>query len=475
MSNAARWILLLAAIRMILLWSDDPMLAVANNYDMIRVQACIDAYPDRAASIPPEANSYDSPIERYRFVRGVGAPCFFTSEALFAAIAWPAARLESHFGDGSFSVRWVGGVKLVLLLSAVFAVHRALRRSSSDAMLTAGHAALVLLVLSDPALSLYLNGFYAEFSAVFFAYILLAALAVCVARSSAGQHSMFWLMILSASAVLLAIAKVQHVLTPLLMLCVLLLLSAMRRGVPRRVLFALAIGSLVGGALQGWHLASDQTASMRRANTINTVFYAMLPRSTDPLSLTRSLGIDEACSALAGSNWFTPGMQEGALCPEALDLTRMDIVRALLQQPMLAPRVLIEGARRSRPWIPAYLGLVEGTSMGTLPPAHPSLGTVLDGLPMRLYLAAFGALPFVSLGFVLMRPRPSQRAGNAVLSILGFLPSLCLAIVVLGDGYADTAKQMHLGTTLALSCYVLLALIGVRIFTQRVGPVPVNS
>jgi hypothetical protein len=87
----------------------DPLLAVANNYDMVRIQACINAYPIRDAAIPPTANSYLAPLLRYRFIDGVDATCFVTSQDLFAFAAWPRMWLESQVSaDGGFSIRWVG-------------------------------------------------------------------------------------------------------------------------------------------------------------------------------------------------------------------------------------------------------------------------------------------------------------------------------------------------------------------------------
>jgi hypothetical protein len=83
----------------------DPLLAVANNYDMVRVQACINAYPIRDAAIPPKANSFLAPLSRYRFIDGVDATCFITSEDLFAFAALPGMWLESQVSaDGGLVV-----------------------------------------------------------------------------------------------------------------------------------------------------------------------------------------------------------------------------------------------------------------------------------------------------------------------------------------------------------------------------------
>ena len=72
MSGAVRWkpwltrgLLALAVWRLAAILAAQPMLAVANNYDMIRVQACIDAYPVRAASIS-EAGNYAAARRRRR-------------------------------------------------------------------------------------------------------------------------------------------------------------------------------------------------------------------------------------------------------------------------------------------------------------------------------------------------------------------------------------------------------------------------
>jgi hypothetical protein len=455
-SRLAALLLALAALRLVGLFAADPMLAVANNYDMIRVQACIDAYPDRDRAIPPEANSYDRPLERYRFLAGVGAPCFLTSEAAFALLAWPAMWAEQALrADRSFSVRWDGAIKLLLLAAVVIVVHRILvRRGASQ--LALGHAAVVALVLADPAIGLYLNGFYAEFSAVFFFYALLAGL---VLGLSAAPHAPGRAVLVGIvlAAVGLALAKVQHVLTPLFVLGVVGLLHLLARRIDRRLLGALAAGAVLGAALQGAHLVSEQTRSMGRANKINTVFHALLPHAEDGPQLMRDLGLPAACAEHAGANWFTPGMAEGQLCPEALTLSRRALLRVVLTQPQLTARVVLDGVRRSRPWIPSYLGLVEGRALGRLPPTHPSLDRALSALPETAYLLLLGALPLWAAWLVWRRREAGQQAANVAIAILATYPWFSLAVVVLGDGYADTAKQSHLGTTAALAALVMAA------------------
>jgi hypothetical protein len=454
-------LLALAGLRIVAIFAADPLLAIANNYDMIRVQACIDAYPVRNASIPPWANSFEAPLERYRFTPDVGAPCFFTSEALFAWVAWPGMELQQRFfSNGDFSIRWVGAVKLLLFGLAVLLINRALlQRGAID--LALGHAALVAVVLADPAVSLYLNTFYAEYAAVFFGYVLLGLLSIAIATSGS-TLSRRLLLGIGLAAILLATSKVQHVLAPLFILAMLLVLRSMGAQIRVGILAALAVGALLGAALQGANLASAQNRTMAHANLINTVFFAVLPNADDPLRITRELGLPDACAAQSGKNWTSPGMQEKALCPQAFELTRVDLARVLLMHPRLIARVVLGGVSRSRPWIPSGLGVVEHHVMGHLPGAYPSLDRALMMLPDRLYLALTVCLPLMAAFLIARRRRREQTAANCILAILVTLPWLSLLVVVFGDGYFDTAKQSHFGTAALLAGVCLFALLVLR-------------
>jgi len=470
-------LLALAGLRIATLQFGDPLLAVANNYDMIRVQACIEAYPVREASIPPWAGSYEAPLERYRFTAEVGAPCFLTSEVLFAWAAWPGMWFEQRFlSEGTFSIRWVGAVKLLLFGLIVLLVNRSLlRRGAID--FAAGHAVLVTVVLADPGVSLYLNSFYAEYAAVFFAYLLLALLLLALSDPAAVLSSRL-LCGIGLAAALLATSKVQHLLTPLFVFSILLLMRLMGTRIRTNVLAALASGVLLGALIQGLHLASEQTRSMRHANLINTVFYAVLPNADDPLQVTRALGLPDACAAQSGKNWFTPGMQEQTLCPNAFELTRVDLVRVLVAEPALVARVILGGIIRSRPWIPPHLGLVEQQSVGRLPRWHSTLDRVLMALPDRAYLALMTCLPLMAAILILRRRRSDQMAANALLAILATLPLFSVAVVVFGDGYADTPKQSHLGTTTLLAGVCLLVMLALRLalnYGDRAQPIPASE
>lgn len=435
-----------------------PLIAAANNFDMIRVQACVDAYPLRDAAVPPWSNSYLAPIERYRFVDGVDAPCFLTSEALFAFAALPAMIAQSRAReDGSFSIRWVGSIKyLALAALGLFATWRFLR--AGQLRLAAAHAIVFLLVINDPGVTIYLSTFYAEFAALFFAYLMVLVVLLELAR--AAPKSIIWDAVLMLAPMLLALSKVQHIVTPWILTAVVgVVLLTRRDALRRRAIQLFVAGALVGTTLQLGHLKSDRTEVMSRANIVNTVFYGLLENASDPLQTLTHLGLPAECGDSAGKNWFTPGMQEGTLCPTVFSVTRWDVLRAVAADPAMAGRTVIGGIPRMRPWVPSHLGLVGGQELGRLPAHAPSVSSLVGAVPHGAFLPGFLA---VALVCAVVGARALQRgrlATGYALLLFGLSPFPLLATVVLGDGYADTAKQAHLAFALLLCGAVSIAVM----------------
>jgi hypothetical protein len=313
-------------------------------------------------------------------------------------------------------------------------------------------------VLCDPANTLYFNTFYAESAALYAAWLLLAALMVASAPSPALRGG--WTLLVGLGAAALAVSKVQHVLTPLLVLAVLLGGRWIGLRVARPVLIALALGALVGGGIQAAQMRAPHTATMGHANLINALFDAVLPSSEDPAGLVAKLGLPVECARYSGESWFTPGMAEGGHCREAFELKRTRFLAVLLREPGLLAKLWIGGVARMRPWVPKYLGLVEGEEGGALPTAQPSLGVVLDLLAPSWWLASM--LLLLPLGVAATRTlaRRGEHAGATVMLTLGALPGILLLIAVLGDGYGDTAKQSHLATAMLVAGWICIGTVG---------------
>ncbi len=466
------WLLLgLAALRGILFVSAEPMLAVANNFDMVRVQACIDTFPVRAADVPIEASSYRAPLERYRFARS-DSPCFATSELLFAVFALPGMWLEQAIrDDATFSLRWQGYAKLVLLFAfAVVATRSLLARGRAD--LAVGHAALLALVVCDPGNLVYFNTFYTQAAAVLFLYALLVATTVMVGSDAAPSRTA--LTGLGLCAALLALTKLQHVALPLAIACLLLPLAWRHPQRWRGPLLAMGIGSLVGGVAQVAQMGAAHTVGIARANVVNTVFPSMLPESADVTRTMSELGLSEACLQAVGKNWYARGMQDGSLCPESPGLTRGRVTAVLLANPALVWRLVSGAIDRLRPWLSPHLGMVAGANLAPLPASVLTLARVVDAIPAMAWKAAVLGLPLLGYLLARLRQRGEQVAANAVLVTCCCLPLFVTGVSVYGDGYVDLHAHAHLAFSSLMVAFAMLTWLAARgLFARvRVGAAP---
>jgi hypothetical protein len=444
----------------------EPLLALANNYDMIRVQACIRAYPVRAPGIPPWAGSGDAPIERYRFRHDVGAPCFLSSEVLFARLARPLFKAESlRSGDGTFSIRWLGAIKFTAFFLAALGFTLAWwRRGRPEASFA--NAAVAAVVLTDPAITLYLNGFYAEYSTVLFGYASIAGAALLM-----GGHrppGPVCLLLLALAVTAFVGSKIQHIGLGLLLALAAALPAFAGVRVRMRVIAALAAGGLAGLAIQAVNVARSDNEVMRLANLTNTVLTSLLPLSDDPYRTAESVGIPRRCGAYAGLNWYLPPISENPANHPCREVAQASYTR-LLGLAFVEPRVFASFVGGSlgylRPWIPTeyrgkpHLGVVEGRMQASLPDGWFSWSRVLDRLPQWL-IDALVLLPAAAVAILLAARRLRRPPLASVLAALALLPFAVIVAVTLGSGYEDSAKQMHLVFTMVLGFWILLALAG---------------
>jgi len=457
-------LLLVALFRGTAILLSEPLLALANNYDMIRVQACIKAYPVRPPEIPPQAGNADAPIERYRFRHDVAAPCFRSSEVVFARLARPLFRAESmRSGDGSFSIRWLGLVKFGVFFATVAAFTFAWwRRGQREAALA--NAAVAAVVLTDPAVTLYLNGFYAEFSTVLFGYASVAGAALLLGRAQPPR--IFSLVLLGLAVAAFVATKIQHIGLGVLLASIAALPVIFRQKICRRTVLALAIGGTLGLAFQAANLRKSDNEIMRLANLTSTVLTTLLPLSDDPYRTAEHLGIPRRCGSYAGLNWYLPPVSENPAnhpCREVADASHVKLLGLVVTEPTVFARFIGRSLNYIRPWIPStyrgvpHLGVVEGQRRAPLPGGWFTWSRILDRLPLWIIQTLIVAPAFV-VTLLLAQGRLREPAVAMVLSALALLPYPVIVAVIFGNGYEDAAKQMHLVFAMTLSFWLLFAL-----------------
>lgn len=436
------WIVLFGiGYRLLVFALHNPLLGYANNYDMIRIQACHSIWP-AGLSIQEGTSTIAAPLERY--VRNTENPigtCYPSSELVFTQLmAW-------MLGDKSeFSIRTLAlfklaitGILLGVMLIAIFAL------SPGVALLSAG---VLFVLLPDPFNALYLPTFYAEWSAL--SGFLLTALALVLV--SLRPRGYFSLLAFFFAVVLWGLSKTQHVIAPVLAMAGLLPLFVFghRRACLPALVSAFA-ATLVVLVVQAYWLSDERNQSVKMANATNTYLHTVLAASEQPRKLATRLGLPPDCAESAGLSWYSAELHEnGHPCPEVFELARY----RLLLLPFFDIHSLFQMFGKSgehlRQVYPDYLGQVAGQDSGHARDYLTSIFGLMERVPSHWVLPFAALLSTVSL-VVGLRNSWQSRVNEALLLplsclsvFLGIATPTIYLVALFGDGYIDLAKHSHL-------------------------------
>ena len=451
--RAARWLavalLLAALLRGLLLVAHAPLAGYANQYDMARSSACVGLWPD----LPPgqrAADTPDAPRTDYRYGLDRGDACYPSTAVAVLALALVLDRATEALQGRSardFDLRQLGALYLLAAAGIAFATHRRLR---GHAGWQAGHAVVVLLVLADPFNTLLYNTLYTEAPALLALY---GGLALLLHLALGGRASRGFVLLSLLALLALGFSRVQHLLQPLALALPMALLLLRRDARARRVAVLLLS---VATALPVLQLAHQQASpGIAAANRSNAVLGALLPASDDPLRMAGRLGLAPGCADLEHLTWYLRrGRDAAAECPglAAVSLPRMAM--ALLAEPKAAAVLAGRGLAQATAWRLPYLGEQAGLAFGRLP--HPSLADLLAsrGFPLHALFWIAPALLLLARGPALLRGTAGPRA--LLLAACVGVSGVCWLSALLGDGYSELTRHLHLAQNAQLLAWALL-------------------
>ena len=463
-NNRLLWIafsLLLCALgtlRMARLVFHEPLLAYANNYDMIRIQACHDIW-SVLPEIKPGMNSPEAPLLAFKFDHTLNlGPCFPSSELLFTGLSVGLIHSNLFYStDEPFSIRVFGIVRgLSLAVLAVLVSGYLLAKKHTTAALL--NSLIYAAVLTDPANMLYLSTFYTEFSALFFLYLSIVLLFLIETWSGRFYPSLG----LGICLLLLGLSKPQHALLPVGLLACLVVVNLRDLCSIRTTLSMGILAITFLGFFQAQNLGHTRYSNQMVANATNVYLGAVLPSASDPYAAAANLGLPRHCVDHAGDNWYTPGLQDNHPCPEVVEVPRLRIFSLIAMDPTVVVNMTSTGLQFIRPWI-SDLGQVEGQIFGKVMDYVFSLSAWLDKPGEQVTIAVF-FLPILALlgGIVALFCKPSDRVRRFLLMEFMLISSLYMIFysALLGDGFADLSKHAHLLFSVYLS-WVLITLAGV--------------
>jgi hypothetical protein len=459
-------------MRVLPLLLHEPLIALANSYDEVRYTACFDLYPDRPDVSDPTQNSPEAPYSHYVFAANPAPMCYWSTELLFQVLTVATYHVQHGIGGTTaFSVRWIGAYKFAALLLLWSSFGWAfLRRGEPFSALANG--LLLPLVFADPADTIYLSTFYAEWTALLALYALIGVLLLHEGRMR--TRAGFVLIALAAFA--LALSKIQHLLLPLTCALVALGIAWWRRrsgDVEARYWqgCALLSGALLGLAVQAIQLQRDSPAieAINHFNRADVAFTGLLPHASDPAATATALGLPQECLRFIGKSAWQISVWPDSECPQLSNVTRRRELAVLASEPDLFLRLWWHGLSSLDPWLAPGLGMVEGGDYAPLPREFFSLSRVLSALPAWRLPPLLG--PFVVCAWLLWRRTLPRLLLLSALACTVMLATI--TITVLGDGLADVPKQGHLIPNMALAWWVcalpfVAQQIGMRLTRRRV-------
>ena len=441
-----------------------PLLGYANNYDFIKISSTVGMWADEP-SVDPLQPHPAGPYSHYKFhgPKEKGRR-YLSSELLLVYPALFAAEVSNRIRgapEGSIDLRVVGATKMAaFFLVAVFLCFLFWRRGP---WLGVCSAAVYAAVICDPANTLYFNTLYFDDSALLFGWLAAGCALLLAAKESPG-----WLLTLFCAALPLAgLSKMQHPGLPFAIAAV-YALALRAAGRARGLLLWGPLGAAaVTLALGAINNQAGSMASMQQAAATDTWFGTVLPALQRPADGLKRAGLPERCAAYIGKTWYDPGMQPSP-CPEVFRAGRARVVWVLLREPAALWKILVRSASLVRPRLEPY-GQIEGARYGFIGALGDFRLFTLTGWTREMPVAAFdfALLVFLAIGaFSIGALLGGRYAGAAVFCLmLEAVFASTLAASLLGDGYMDLARHMHL----ACSPLFLLPAVSAAAAVQLVG------
>lgn len=450
------------------------MRGYANNYDFIRVAGWFSLWPERPATEPdfdPRSRHHRAPLRCYRVDPSVDTPIRYPSTEL--GVVWLALRVHDAWRavagprECDVDLRVVGWLRAVLLLATGIAITRAFGRRVPAAGVAS--AAILAVVLADPAVTLLLNTLYSDFSTILFTYAAGAQIVYALAFRSFRPASG---LLLGATLLALAGTKTQYAGLPIVLAALLAAgaLAAPLGAAPRRArgaFLAIVIASSLGG------VAAQQTAlrddgymwSMRMGAATDTFFGAVLPLHRDPDRALELLGLPARCRAYVGRTWYDEGMQPPP-CPEVGDVPRWKIARLVLDDPALVGRLAARALPLLQPMIVRWYGQVEGGDLAQADDAWwaTSISRLVEALPTSVYAILVGLTLLAGLlGVVtIILPRhaggPEELLLPALAAVAGAVEAYVFTTSLVGAGFIDLGRHSITGQ---LAFAILLPVVAV--------------
>lgn len=406
----------------------EPVAGYANRGEMTGTSACIGLFPvkEGAGALPTP----DAPLSTYALGSRTDG-CYQGVEMGIAATAVTIARAAGASAE-RIPLHWVGWTKLAILFATVFVVAWLLRDHSWASF---AHGLVVLLVLADPAVTLWMNTLYTEFAAIWGVYAIVSG---CVVLALYDRFSLLGWLLAIAGFLVLAFSREQYTLLPVAMM-----LAAwpwLWHASERFTAVVMAVVVLASCASL-WMLSRPLEA--QKANRAHAYVESLMPASSSAERGVAILGLPAECAPAVGARWPQQRAAIEKACPFVFSVSRFGFLRFVSDE----PQALARAAARALPGLhgvaPPALGTradAPGKGIDEMPwwgfsPLRFVDARIPPAAAIAVSIAAFVAAPLALVALlVLRRWRGDPLAPLMVAMLLGGAALYSFLSAVLGGG-----------------------------------------
>jgi len=458
-------ILVVATLRAATFWAADPMLAYANSYDQMRTLKPFGLYL-KGSSYPPYLGPVEQPWRYFIKADEQHAPTHPSSDLLFKALQIGVMTMF-RTSDGVMDIKNAAAPLLIGWLLGIWLIFRKLTAKPLAAL---GFAVWILWV-ADPINLMFLNTWYAEFSALVLTTLFVGIVWMWLFELVSQRRALLW------GAVCLALISFNRNQYMFLLPSVALLVAvALILSRPRstRLAASWAQWALIATACMLPTLAYNAAAKKHMyvetaTNRVDTVFVALLPASKNPDRMLERLGLPPECMQFMGESLYTRPIPEFEThCPKSMRLPLLSIAKAVALEPGCLATIIWNIAQHHKGFLQHHVGHVEGadyvyidTSDG-IRPYHQSINPLIQGLSAR---AAVLLIYFAALGPVLttLAAWALKQGRWAFMFLLnGLLFNYALFSSILGDGYMELERHAILCFNSGALFLVLLVIFAMQ-------------
>ncbi|HST00992.1 MAG TPA: hypothetical protein VLJ84_04975 [Usitatibacter sp.] len=448
-------LVVLGLVRAALLVAHVPMVAYANQYDMVRTSACTGFFP--AIDAPARYQRHpDAPIALYRLEAGRPDLCYRSTEVAIDSAVAAIAAVAKPSADG-LPIQWIGYAKLALLAITAFALAWALHRHPTGALL---HGIVFAFVICDPLVTLWFNTLYTEFAALWGIYAVIGA---CAALAVSSRGAYMVAVILLVALVALAFSREQFALLALLLPAAAFPWLWARSPHLAVAAFGVAlVSSLISFAL------IPRPTAIATVNRVDTYLGVVLPAATSPLRALAALGLPARCQPAIGMSWYLRrGESLEDICPEVTRLGSLAFLRLASADADALARSLARVAPATQEMAPV-LGTLAGDRRVLLNELPWWLRSPLHAVSWRTPVVAYScwlvvlivSLPLAVLAALAWaRPARDEGASLLVAMMLSGTVAYALLTTVFGDGMSEASRHFlpgHLAAIVALIALIVM-------------------